>query len=46
MDRLGMVFAQGQGETLGWERHAALAANRSFLAMPELAKAIERLSGI
>jgi hypothetical protein len=45
VDRLGMLFEQDQGEALAWERHAALVANRSFLAMPELAKAIATLDG-
>src|SRR4051794_8216748 len=43
VDRLGMLFEEGQGEALAWGRHAALVANRSFLAVPELAKAIGAL---
>ena len=44
VDRLGMLFEEGQGEALAWGRHAALVANRSFLAVPELAKAIGALA--
>jgi hypothetical protein len=43
LDRLGMLFEEGQSEALAWGRHAALVSNRSFLAVPELAKAIETL---
>jgi transposase-like protein len=44
VDRLGMLFEEGQGEALAWGRHAALVASRTFLAVPELAKAIEALA--
>jgi transposase-like protein len=44
VDRLVMLFEEGQGEALAWGRHAALVANRSFLAVPELAKAVEALA--
>jgi hypothetical protein len=44
VDRLGMLFEEGQGEALAWGRRAALVANRSFLAVPELAKAIGALA--
>jgi transposase-like protein len=44
VDRLGMLFEAGQGEALAWGRQAALAANRRFLAVPELAKAVEALA--
>jgi transposase-like protein len=44
VDRLGMLFEEGQGEALAWVRHAALVADRSFLAVPELATAIGTLA--
>ena len=40
VDGLGMLFEEGQSEASAWGRHAALMADRSFLAVPELAKAI------
>lgn len=43
VDRLGMLFEEGQSETLAWGRHAALVSDRTFLAVPELAKAIGAL---
>jgi transposase len=43
VDRLGMLFEEGQSESLAWGRHAALTASRAFLAVPELAAAIEML---
>src|SRR5215210_7103282 len=43
VDHLGMLFEEGQSEALAWGRHAALVTNRSFLAVPELAAAIEAL---
>jgi transposase len=43
VDRLEMLFEEGQGEALAWGRHAALVAHRAFLAVPELAAAIGRL---
>jgi transposase-like protein len=43
VDRLEMLFEEGQGEALAWGRHAALVNSRSFLAVPELARAIESL---
>ena len=45
VDRLGMLFEEGQSEALAWGRHAALTANRSFLAVPELAAAIGAARG-
>jgi transposase len=44
VDRLEILFEEGQGEALAWGRHAALVANRSFLAVPELASAIGALA--
>ena len=44
VDRLGMLFEEGQSESLAWGRHAALVSSRCFLAVPELAKAIEALA--
>lgn len=44
VDRLGMLFEEGQSEALAWGRHAALIANRSFLAVPELESAIGALA--
>jgi hypothetical protein len=43
VDDLGMLFEEGQSEALAWDRHAALIANPSFLAVPELVKAIGAL---
>jgi len=43
VDRLGMLFEEGQSAALAWGRHAALVANRSFLAVPELASAVGAL---
>ena len=43
VDRLEMLFEEGQGEALAWGRHAALVAHRAFLAVPELAAAIGML---
>jgi hypothetical protein len=43
VDRLEMLFEEGQSEALAWGRHAALTRNRRFLAVPELAAAIEQL---
>src|SRR3954465_9137107 len=43
VDALGMLFEEGQSEATAWDRHAALIADRSFLAVPELAKAIGAL---
>src|SRR3954449_13265619 len=43
VDRLGLLFEEGQSEALAWRRHAALVSDRSFLAVPELAKAIGAL---
>ena len=43
VDRLEMLFEEGQTEALAWGRHAALVVNRQFLAVPELAKAVEML---
>src|SRR4051794_8393905 len=44
VDRLGMLFEEGQGEALAWGRHAALLRSGAFLAVPELATAIEMLA--
>lgn len=44
VDCLEMLFEEGQGEALAWGRHAALVANRSFLAVPELASAVGTLA--
>ena len=44
VDRLEMVFEEGQTEALAWGRHAALTMNRLFLAVPELATAIGMLA--
>jgi transposase-like protein len=43
VDRLEMLFEEGQSEALAWGRHAALTRNRRFLAVPELAAAIAQL---
>ena len=43
VDRLGMLFEEGQSEAPAWSRHAALVSNQPFLAVPELAKAIGAL---
>jgi hypothetical protein len=44
VDGLGMLFEEGQSEPRAWGRHAAPTTNRSFLAVPELAKAIGALA--
>ena len=44
VDRLGMLFEEGQSEELARGRHAALVSDQSFLAVPELARAIEALA--
>ena len=44
VDDLGMLFEEGQSEPRAWGRHAALIVNRSFLAMPELARAVGALA--
>jgi len=44
VDGLAMLFEEGQGEARAWSRHAALIANRSFLAVPELASAVGALA--
>jgi len=43
VDRLGLLFEEGRDETLAWRRHAELVSDRSFLEVPELAKAIGAL---
>jgi hypothetical protein len=43
VDRLEMLFEEGQTEALAWGRHAALWRSRASQAMPELAKAIGML---
>ena len=44
VDRLEMLFEEGQSEALAWGRHAACVVNRHFLAVPELATAIGMLA--
>jgi hypothetical protein len=44
VDRLEMLFEEGQSEVLAWGRHAALLRSGAFLAVPELAAAIGMLS--
>jgi transposase-like protein len=44
VDRLEMLFEEGQTEALAWGRHAAVVANRQFLGVPELAQAVEMLA--
>ena len=44
VDRLEMLFAEGQSEALAWGRHTALVVNRHFLGVPELATALEMLA--
>jgi transposase-like protein len=44
VDCLGVLFEEGQSEPQAWSRHAALVSNHSFLAVPELAKAIRALA--
>jgi hypothetical protein len=39
VDRLGMLFEEGQSEALAWGRHAALLRSGAFLAVPESAAA-------
>ena len=43
VDRLGLLFEDGQSEASAWRRHAGLVSDRAFLAVPELAKAIGML---
>jgi len=43
VDRLEMLFEEGQGEALAWGRHAALLRSGAFLAVPELAAALGML---
>ena len=43
VDRLGPLFQEGQSEASAWRRHAELVSDRSFLAVPELARAIGTL---
>jgi Transposase len=45
VDRLEMLFEEGQSEALAWGRHAALLRSSVFLAVPELAAAIGMLPG-
>ena len=40
VDRLGLLFEDGQSEATARRRHAALVSDRASLAVPELAKAI------
>jgi hypothetical protein len=44
VDRLEMLFEEGQTEALAWGRHAALVVNRRFLGVPELAKTVAALA--
>jgi hypothetical protein len=44
VDRLGMLFEEGQGEALAWGRHAALLRSGAFLTLPELAAAVGALA--
>ena len=44
VDRLEMLFEEGQSEALAWGRHTALVVNRHFLGVPELATALEMLT--
>src|SRR4051794_33270306 len=44
VDRLGLLFEEGQSESTARRRHAALVSDQSFLAVPELAKAIGALA--
>ena len=43
VDRLEMLFEEGQSEALAWGRHAALLRSGAFLTVPELAAAIGML---
>jgi hypothetical protein len=43
VDRLEILFEEGQSEALAWGRHAALLRSGTFLAVPELATAIGSL---
>jgi hypothetical protein len=43
VDRLEMLFEEGQSEALAWGRHEALLRSGAFLAVPELAAAIGAL---
>jgi Transposase len=43
VDRLEMLFEEGQSESLAWGRHAALLRSGAFLAVPELAAALGML---
>ena len=43
VDRLSLVFEDGQSEASAWRRHAELVSDPSFLAVPELARAIGAL---
>ncbi len=44
VDRLEILFEEGQSEALAWGRHTALVVNRHFLGVPELATALEMLA--
>lgn len=44
VDRLQALFAEDQSEPLAWRRHRALVTTPGFLAVPELAAAIEMLA--
>src|SRR4051812_34890733 len=44
VDRLEMLFEEGQSEALAWGRHAALLRSGAFLAVPELSAAIGMLT--
>jgi hypothetical protein len=44
VDRLEMLFEEGQSAALAWARHAALLRSGAFLAVPELAAALGMLA--
>jgi hypothetical protein len=43
VDRLGMLFEEGQSEVLAWGRQATLLRSGAFVAVPELATALRML---
>jgi Transposase len=45
VDELQRLFAEDQSEATAWRRHRRLTTNRDFLAVPELATAVKKLSG-
>jgi hypothetical protein len=44
VDRLQLLFEEGQSESLAWGRHAALLGHPRFRKVPELVEALGRLS--